>query len=305
MAQLIKLRDCISRYETDIYHYVPEFIRLKRRQWERAKARWEAERDGGARTDGATEMEEDWLDQPSWWERLFRRRRADEAADEPPAASPGAATLDELKRQFLEEMFALQLRWASSTVGHASSFDESLYSDETLKYLLQRFPDTHLCFYRPVAIVGRAAVELDTVVVTPTAAWCLVFVEGARDNIIIASTGRFWVERAGAVARKRVSPVASLRRTVRVVADIFEKEGIDWPLHPVLLNRYGYIDSGGLFPFVHYIDKRNYDEWFSRLRRSPLPLRHGQLKAAAALLRHCASFYDERLAWADSEEGGP
>ncbi|MED5078631.1 NERD domain-containing protein, partial [Geobacillus stearothermophilus] len=75
MGQLLKLRDYISRYETDVYHYVPEFIRLKQWQWEQAKARWEAERDA----DGARrEPEETWdflLDKPSWWERLIGRWR--------------------------------------------------------------------------------------------------------------------------------------------------------------------------------------------------------------------------------------
>ncbi|MED4334935.1 NERD domain-containing protein, partial [Geobacillus stearothermophilus] len=75
MGQLLKLRDYISRYETDVYHYVPEFIRLKQWQWEQAKARWEAERDA----DGARrEPGETWdflLDKPSWWERLIGRWR--------------------------------------------------------------------------------------------------------------------------------------------------------------------------------------------------------------------------------------
>lgn len=41
MGQLIKLQDYISRYELDMYHYPSEFIRLKRKQWERMKHVWE------------------------------------------------------------------------------------------------------------------------------------------------------------------------------------------------------------------------------------------------------------------------
>ncbi|ARI76757.1 hypothetical protein [Halobacillus mangrovi] len=33
MAQLIKLQDYISRYETSIYQYPSQFIRLKRENW--------------------------------------------------------------------------------------------------------------------------------------------------------------------------------------------------------------------------------------------------------------------------------
>ncbi|AUI37480.1 glucanohydrolase [[Bacillus] caldolyticus] len=300
MGQLVKLMDCISRYETDVYYYVPEFIRLKQRQWEQAKARWQAERT--AEASGWLETGETWnawLDKPSWWERLTKRWRRRAALTEEetfslaPMARP-AATLEELKQQFLDELFELQLKWASSTMMYVSSLDEAVYGDETLKYFLQRFPDTHLCFYRPVAMVGKAPVELETMMLTPSALWCIAFVEGRPDNIVMASTGRFWVEQAGTNETRLVNPVVSLRRTEQIVSEIFRKHGVDWPIHLVLLNRSGYIDSGGLFPFIRYIDKRNYDEWFSRLRRSALPLRHGQLKAAEALLRHCASFYDRR-----------
>ncbi|ARA98767.1 MULTISPECIES: hypothetical protein [Geobacillus] len=302
MGQLVKMRDCISRYETDVYYYVPEFIRLKQRQWEQAKARWEAAHDAGMSVQTGTEETWDFLlNEPSWWERLVKRWRRDTALEEEEEAPAAiamvnrAATVEELKRQFLDELFQLQLKWASSTMMYVSPLDDELYRDETLKYFLQRFPDTYLCFYQPVVMAGKAQVELETVILTPTAAWCIAFVEGSPDNIVIVSADRFWTERAGMKEVKRVNPVVSLRRTGQVVSDIFQKHQIDWPIHLVLLNRYGYIDHSNLFPFVHYIDKRNYEQWFSRLRRSALPLRHQQLKAAEALLGHCASFYSPRL----------
>ena len=34
MAQIIKIHDCISRYELDPYHYMNQFIRLKKERWE-------------------------------------------------------------------------------------------------------------------------------------------------------------------------------------------------------------------------------------------------------------------------------
>ena len=33
MAQLLKLQDYISRYETDIYRYSNQYIRFKKQQW--------------------------------------------------------------------------------------------------------------------------------------------------------------------------------------------------------------------------------------------------------------------------------
>ncbi|WHF44119.1 hypothetical protein QKW34_16450 [Bacillus licheniformis] len=37
MAQIIKIQDCISRYEQDPYHYINQFIRLKKQRWQSIK----------------------------------------------------------------------------------------------------------------------------------------------------------------------------------------------------------------------------------------------------------------------------
>lgn len=41
MAQLIKLQDYVSRYAQDIYLYPSRYVRLKKKQWEGIKAKWE------------------------------------------------------------------------------------------------------------------------------------------------------------------------------------------------------------------------------------------------------------------------
>ena len=43
LAQLIKLRDYISRYEMNPYHYPTQFIRLKRENWQKLIDMWEQE----------------------------------------------------------------------------------------------------------------------------------------------------------------------------------------------------------------------------------------------------------------------
>lgn len=40
MAQLVKLSDYISRYETDIYRYPSRFVRLKKERWKRFSSEW-------------------------------------------------------------------------------------------------------------------------------------------------------------------------------------------------------------------------------------------------------------------------
>src|SRR5690625_3594842 len=43
MAQLIKLRDYISRYETNPFHYPTQFIRLKQENWRKLVKAWQEE----------------------------------------------------------------------------------------------------------------------------------------------------------------------------------------------------------------------------------------------------------------------
>jgi hypothetical protein len=309
VGQLIKLQDYISRYETDVYHYAPEFIRLKKKQWEQTKEQWEA----GRRNNAAPAQEETWewlMETPSLLERMkkwFRRSSASEDDAGVPGADKNdmamkAANIDELKMLFLEEIFHMQLKWASSTAWYESNVESKFYYNETLKYFLQRFPDTYLCLYKPVFLVKSARVELDVLLLSPTTTWCVTFVEGEKDNIIIASSNRFWTEMTRQGERRRINPVIALQRTEKIVADIYKRYHIDFPVRKAVINRYGYIDDYHSLSGVQCIDKRNYARWFAELRQLTIPLKHVQLKAASSLLRHCCSHYDIRAAWNTDEE---
>jgi hypothetical protein len=309
VGQLIKLQDYISRYETDVYHYAPEFIRLKKKQWEQTKERWET----GRRNNIASAQEETWewlLEKPSLLERMkkwFRRSSeleddADIPIDDKNDIAMKADDIDELKMLFLEEIFHMQLKWASSTAWSESNVESKFYYDETLKYFLQRFPDTYLCLYKPVFLVRSARVELDVLLLSPTTTWCITFVEGEKDNIVIASSDRFWIEMTKQGERRRINPVIALQRMEKIVADIYKQYHIDFPVRKAVINRYGYIDDRHSFSGVQCIDKRNYARWFAELRQLAIPLKHVQLKAASSLLRHCYSHYDIRTAWNTDEE---
>lgn len=43
IAQLIKLLDYISRYETNPFHYPTQYIRLKQENWKKLSKEWEDE----------------------------------------------------------------------------------------------------------------------------------------------------------------------------------------------------------------------------------------------------------------------
>jgi len=318
VGQLIKLQDYISRYETDVYRYTSEFIRLKKRQWEQTKEQWESNK----RNDALPQLDETWewlVEEPSLFEKMkkwFKRsspqeeetteaqtnRSIDGEEGLPPIVTE-AKNIDELKILFLENIFQLQLKWASSTIWYESAVDKKFYYEEKLKYFLQRFPDTYLCLYKPVFLVKNAPVELDVILLSPTTTWCITFAEGAKDNIIIASSDRFWAEIINGEEKKMVNPSIALQRMGKIVADIYKQYNVDFPIKKAVINRYGYIDyRRSAFSDVHVIDKRNYEQWFSSLRKLAIPLKHAQLKAASCLLRHCYSHYDIRTDWNTDEE---
>lgn len=95
MAQIIKIHDCISRYELDPYHYMNQFIRLKKERWEALLEAFdriteETETAAGGETDQAparkkfslikrkeentadiNEKRHQWFDEPEGEEALF------------------------------------------------------------------------------------------------------------------------------------------------------------------------------------------------------------------------------------------
>lgn len=299
MGQLIKLQDYISRYETDVYRYASEFIRLKKKQWERIKEEWESgETDVYAPPDSSWELLEEkrslFQTVKRWFKRL-EEENENTPHDEDRFFSSlfvtEPKTVDELKLLFLEKVFQLQMKWASSTLNHESIVDKKFYYEEPLKYFLQRFPDTYLCLYKPVFLVKNAPVELDVILLSPTTTWCVTFAEG---EIIVGSSDRFWTEMTKEGEKKLLNPMIALYRMEKIIMDLYGRYQIELPVKKVILNRFGYIDYRYAPNDVQLIDKRYYEQWFSSLRSLSAPLKHVQLKAASHLLKHCYSHYYER-----------
>ncbi|MBB5324444.1 hypothetical protein HNQ34_001541 [Anoxybacillus tepidamans] len=310
MGQLIKLQDYISRYETDVYRYASEFIRLKKKQWERIKEEWES---GEVNVYAPSDSTWEWMEENrslfqtvKGWLKRSKGKNEEEKSENvlhnedrffSSLFVTEPKTVDELKLLFLEKVFQLQMKWASSTLKHESIVDKKFYYEETLKYFLQRFPDTYLCLYKPVFLVKNAAVELDVILLSPTATWCVTFAEG---EIIVGSSDRFWTEMTREEEKKLINPLLSLYRTEKIISDLYERYQIELPVKKVVLNRSGYIDYRYAPNDVQLIDKRYYEQWFSSLRSLTAPLKHVQLKAASHLLQHCYSHYYERQ-WQEEE----
>lgn len=322
MGQLIKLQDYISRYETDVYRYPSQFIRLKKQQWERAKTAWENQEFHLLQLEDETLENHDWFEierKPflSSLKQLFPRRKKTQKGSMPPieddvreeewefrsSVKKTPKSMDELKHLFLENLFHFQIKWASSTIREKSFVDREFYRDEDLKYFLKRFPDTFLVMYKPILLLKSAPTEMDIILITPICTYCITFLEGEADSVFIGSRERFWIEKRKDSERNVLNPLISLHRMEKIVKKLFQYHEVEMPIKKVILNRFGFIDC----PFqpldVEFIDKRNYESWFEHLRKLPTPLKHLQLKAAQALLTHSQTTCVRRMDWEGYEPG--
>ena len=294
MGQIIKIYDYISRYEQDIYNYPARFITLKRRQWERLKENWES---GYFYTvqwetteDGFEGIESEELKSPfqRLTERIWKRNRNKKMKDEyDDFTRVKPDTIQELKSFFLDEIFQVQLSWASSTFDQKSFIDTSFLKEWQLKFFAQRFPDTFLFLYKPVFQLKKARVEAETILVTPAEIFCFTFLEDERDSVYIASEERFWEMRAYQRRKRIINPTLALNRTARIIDSILQSQNIEFPITKILIARDGYIDDPSPPYGLKIVDKRDFDQWFQSLRSYRSPLKRDQLKVADSLLSFC------------------
>ncbi|MBO1513190.1 NERD domain-containing protein [Metabacillus bambusae] len=315
MAQLIKLYDYISRYELNAYRYSSQFIRLKKQQWDKVSRAWESDTFYSVMkvSESPALQHEDETEKRSIFKKIKNRFSKEEL--ESPVIKPLIndailadedlqfqfttipKTIDDLKHLFLDYIFRFQVRWASSTLREISSVEKSVYRDRVLKYFVQRIPDQYLLLYRPVFQLKNAPVELDLIMIGTTEVYCITLVEQLDETVFTGSKEKFWVARKGNHEKKMLSPLLSLNRTGTVVEKLISAQQVDIPVKKLMISRNGYID----YPFAPYditiLDKRTYDEWFQRLRKSSAPLKHTQLKAAQVLLSHCLTNSYYRKEW--------
>ncbi|MCC5801610.1 nuclease-related domain-containing protein [Rossellomorea vietnamensis] len=311
MAQLIKLQDYVSRYETDLYRYPSQFVRLKKQQWEKMKQHWE-NGDLPKPSPAVEELVED--EKNSMKDKLFSlfKKKEDENEEETiPQPSDEDLHLDmdagqdihseeELKASFLNLVFDFQLRWASSTITEKSYVDNSYHYDERLRYLLQRFPDNIFVMYNPVLKIKNAPVELETVLITPTGIWCLTFLEFEEGTAYIGSGERFWVKKWGDREEKVLNPLIGLKRMERIVHQIIRYAGVELPIYQAVISRNGYIDYPLSPVGIQFLDKRIHHEWFQQQRSSSSPIKSVQLKAAQAIMEYCQTTSFKRLQWEEA-----
>lgn len=262
MAQLIKLENYASRYELDIYRYPGQFIRMKKQRWERLDPVKESAYEQAAVSQDALAAEEQ---------------------------------TEKMKREFREDVFFFQLRWASSTLKEKSNLDPRYRFDSWLKFFLLRFPDNYLLLYRPVFQFRQAPVEVDIIMVGPLDVWCLTLLEGPDGVVYQGTSERFWRKIEDGEVERALSPMLSNLRTYRLVSRIMGKyDPRPLPIKRVILSPASYIEYPDAPGDVEIIDRRNSAKWYESMRKQPSPLKFVQLKTAGTLLRHCQTISFER-----------
>ena len=326
LAQLIKLKDYISRYQQNILLYPSRFVRLKKQKWEGVKSAFDSkdmqifyenpdlteympeEKESiflkiRGMMNRKTKDEESLLlfpdivkeEEEDKEEQLFSFNYKANEYNEP-------QSLEQLKLQFLNQLFQFQMKWASSTLTEKSTVKKAFYYDDLLKYFLQRFPDTYLVLYKPVFLLKNAPIEVETILVTPTAVWCITVLEAEDSAVFVGSNEKFWVKKYNSKEKKILSPVIALNRTEKIIRGIFDRHDVTLPIQKAILTRNGYID----YPTIPYdlkiIEKRNYDEWFQMMRNNQSPIKATQLKGAESLLQYCLTTSVRRYDWDSTGE---
>ncbi|PAV30107.1 hypothetical protein CIL05_06485 [Virgibacillus profundi] len=292
MAQLIKLRDYISRYEWNAYRYPSQFIRLKQDNWRKLQHTW---------NNPSEEIKEENLEAPetgskfSKWKNFLKKDIKKEEVIKQKPKLPDTKT--ELKHYFLDEMLRFQLKWATSTVTDKSFMDESYHKDPLLKYFLQRFPDIYLIMFYPVFNVRKAPIDGEIILISPVGIEIIYVLEEPPQAEIVAGDERTWTIEDSGKESKIINPIISLKRTEQIIRSILNSAVLDFSIQKTVLSRTNNIVFSAEPYNLSIVGNTAYEEWFQEKRRLQSPLKSRQLKAAEALLKHCQSTSVKRPEW--------
>lgn len=294
IAQLIKLKDYVSRYEWNIYRYPSQFIRLKQENWGNLYALWSDQVD--KTVPNIPEKEKTKF--PKFFSFL-KQSKSTEKEETNKDLLPD--TEMELKHYFLNKLFPLQLKWATSTVTDISFIDHSYEEDINLKYFLNRFPDIYLLMYYPIFNIKKAPVDGEIILISPFGIEIIYLIEVDPKSTIIANDDRTWLIETNHIKEKWISPLISLKRTEHIVQSILKKEEIEFPITKIVLSKINNIVYTSE-PFnTKIIGKFQYDKWFIKKRQLNSTLKSQQLKTAGALLKYCLSTSVKRPEWENEE----
>ncbi|TDQ39063.1 nuclease-related domain-containing protein [Aureibacillus halotolerans] len=296
MAQLIKLQDFVSRYESDMFKYPSQFIRLKQQRWRHLKNAHHNQTLVHPENDQSSLK--DWGiddDKKGWQDRVFRLFKKTKEVEEK-SPEPFTGTLHEVKSMFLEELFLHQLKWASSTMLEKSYGVNTYKRDSQLQFWLRDLPDNYFVMYKPVIQLNQSVVELDTIIIGPTDIYCVTMIEGEHGAVYETTDASFWMEN-GKEELKRQNPIQSLQRMEKVLKTICPEKERQMSIKKIVYCPSGFIEASESISFAQYVDLRNEKEWLKKMQSNSTPLKYSQLKVAERLLSQCQTTSVYRSEW--------
>lgn len=297
MAQLIKLQDYITRYEWDIYRYPGQYIRLKQENWQHLYELW---------SNPAMKQETTQYAEGNMASRFFKWfRKKDEQVDlmQDQIDNPLPQTEEKLKQYYLNKLFPFQLKWATSTVANVSFMDKKYEYDPTLKFFLQRFPDTYLVMYYPIFAIKKAPVEAEIILVSPIGIEIIYVLDEVAGATIMATDERSWLVERKHESWKMLNPAIALKRTEQIVKSILNKNDISFSVTKTILSKGNNIIFSSEPYNTRIIGTHEYTGWFNAKRSLVSPLKNRQLKSAELLLQHCQTSSVKRPEWEEDAAG--
>lgn len=300
MAQLIKLRDYISRYETNPFHYPTQFIRLKRENWQKLVELWETENEEQLVAEREAQLNNDEKDDRFRWIPFAAKNKR---VDDPIIFKRNLPeSKNQLKKYFLNQLYPFQLKWATSTLTQVSYTDQKHYFDQQLKFFLQHFPDIYLVMYYPIFNIKKAPVDTDIIVISPLGIEIITILNEEPGSAIIVTDERTWHIEKNQKTKKIINPIISLKRTEHIVESILKTYDISFTIQKTVLSKQAHFVYFTEPYKVSLVGSNEYDEWYENKRTLSASLKGTQLKAMEALLEHCLSTSVRRPEWEKKED---
>ncbi|KHE69084.1 hypothetical protein [Halobacillus sp. BBL2006] len=296
MVQLIKLQDYVSRYEMGIYQYPSQFIRLKKEKWSKMQQMFEQ---GLWETDREEPVEIEPIPTKGI-SQFFKKNKSVETDDKKVQEVEKMdipKTVDELKHHFLDGLFPFQLKWATTTLREKSFVDDYYRHDDKLTRLLQRIPDTYFLMYHPIVELRKAKMEAETILIGPSGIEIIHELNFPAGTRIHPTSEKSWYAEHEGKSSRFLTPIITLKRTESYVKSVLGSYQLDFPYRLVILAPELTIQGASSRFQTDYIDRERYEGWLQEKRKISSPLKHTQLKAAEALLKHCQTTSVRRPEW--------
>ncbi|MCO7175904.1 hypothetical protein ACFP7A_01935 [Sporolactobacillus kofuensis] len=261
MAQLIKVNQCVSRYQLDLRAYANRFTWLKKRRMEEWKEKW-----------GNTSTIKDQSDR-----------------DDKDNKS--------IKAQFENWFFEKQVGWATRTAFEVSQSPKHLQEEHWVRRILTRINDVSFFMYQPVLLTKSGSIQLDSLIIGNDLICCVHPLIGEPGHVFQSVSQRTWCEITnGGATKQLINPLISLRRSKAVVSAFLRNHGLnEMVIKTAVYAPDGYIEQVMSSYETDFVDRRNERKWFEWLDQHALLLKREQLDAAEMILQHSETIAESRV----------